>query len=85
MAYSIFITPAAKRQLGKLPVATQKEVVSIIETLAEDPRPIGCLKLKNQDRYRVRARYSYRIVYEIRDDTLVVTIIKIGHRREVYR
>jgi mRNA interferase RelE/StbE len=59
-------------------------VTKRIEGLAADPRPPGCEKLSGQDRYRVR-QGDYRILYEVDDPGLVVTIVKIGHRREVYR
>jgi mRNA interferase RelE/StbE len=58
--------------------------VERIGLLAEDPRPAGCEKLTSQERYRVRAG-DYRIVYSIDDDVLTVRVVKVGHRREVYR
>lgn len=54
------------------------------ELLARNPRPQGCEKLSGQERYRVR-QGVYRIIYEIRDEVLLVTVIKVGHRREVYK
>jgi mRNA interferase RelE/StbE len=69
-------------------VPTKKDrqrLVRRIELLGEDPRPAGCQKLTGgADRYRVR-QGQYRIVYEIRDDELVVLVVKLGHRRDVYR
>ncbi len=55
-----------------------------IRSLADDPRPAGCEKLSGQERYRVR-QGVYRIVYEIEDDKLTVLVVKVGHRRDVYR
>lgn len=55
-----------------------------IEGLAHDPRPSGSEKLSGQERFRVR-QGTYRIVYEIKDQELIVTAVKIGHRRDVYR
>jgi mRNA interferase RelE/StbE len=52
--------------------------------LSEDPRASGCEKLSGLERYRVR-RGIYRIVYEIRDDVLLVVVVRVGHRRDVYR
>lgn len=69
------------RQISKHDVAV---IVQRIEALADDPRPKGCEKLSGQERYRVR-QGNYRIVYEIIDEQLVVTVVKIGHRREVYK
>jgi mRNA interferase RelE/StbE len=55
-----------------------------IRSLADDPRPAGCEKLSGSERYRVR-QGVYRIVYEIEDHRLVVLVVKVGHRRDVYR
>ena len=65
----------------------QKEVAIIlrcIEALRVEPRPVGVEKLSGQEKYRIR-QGVYRIIYEIRDDKLIVVVIKIGHRRDVYR
>ena len=63
---------------------TVERIDAAILALAETPRPPGCTKLTNQEAWRIRVG-DYRIVYEIRDTALVVTVIEIGHRREVYR
>lgn len=63
----------------------RQRLIRRIELLGEDPRPAGCQKLAGgADRYRVR-QGQYRIAYEIRDDELVVLVVKLGHRRDVYR
>ena len=83
--YRVTIKPSAKKEL--LAVRTKKDrqrIVQRIQSLSGNPRPPGCQKLSGYDRYRLR-QGQYRIVYEIRDDELVVVVIKIGHRREVYR
>lgn len=83
--YRVLIKPSAKKEL--LAVSTKKDrqrLVSRIQGLADNPRPSGCHKLSGHDRYRVR-QGQYRIVYEIHDDELVVVVIKLGHRRDVYR
>ena len=73
------------REIEAIPQkAHRQRVVSRIRALAEDPRPPGCEKLTGQDRYRVR-QGSYRIVYSIEDDALVVYVVKVGHRGQVYR
>ena len=83
--YRVTIKPSAKKEL--LAIRTKKDrqrIVRRIQELSEKPRPPGCQKLSGYDRYRLR-QGRYRIVYEIRDNELVVVVIKIGHRREVYR
>ena len=62
----------------------RQRIVRRIEALADDPRPHGCEKLSGYDRYRLR-QGRYRIVYEVRDDVVLVVVVKIGHRRDVYR
>ena len=69
------------RDISKKDVA---RILKCFDALSEDPRASGCEKLSGQERYRVR-RGMYRIVYEIKDDMLIVVVVKIGHRRDVYR
>lgn len=86
MAYEVGFKPAALRQLRKLNAETQATIVEKVEALADDPRPEGCKKLKGEkDLYRIRVLKNYRVVYEIQDEQLVVTVIKVGHRRSIYR
>jgi mRNA interferase RelE/StbE len=82
--YSIEIKKSAAREIEDLPLADRRRVVERIGTLAEDPRPPGCEKLAGGERYRVR-QGDYRIVYSIEDQHLIVWIVKVGHRRDVYR
>ncbi len=85
MAYTIGFKPSALRQLRKLNQEVQKTLVEAVETLADNPRPNGCKKLKGQLRlYRIRVANTYRVIYEVQDRQLVVTVIKVGHRRDVY-
>jgi len=70
-------------ELESLPPKDLARVTKRIDGLAADPRPPGCEKLPGQHRYRVR-QGDYRILYEVDDLRLAVTIVKIGHRREVY-
>lgn len=84
MAYRIDIDPAAVRDLAKLPRDVLPRIDRAIMRLAEDPRPRGAIKLKNSsDEWRIRVG-SYRVVYEIHDDRLVVRVIRAAHRREAY-
>ena len=85
MSYQIELSKRAERQLKKLDPGTQSLLGAAIDALAMDPRPSGVKKLKGEENvYRVRVR-DYRIVYEIQDDELIVLVIKIGHRRDIYR
>ena len=84
MSYQVFLKPAAERQLKKLTLAIQEDLIALIESLSEEPRPSGCKKLKQrQNQYRVRSG-DYRIIYSIEDMSLIVRVIKVGHRRDVY-
>ncbi len=85
MAYRIEIKASARKEIAALPRRDQRRVVGAIEALAEEPRPQGVRKLIGaEDAYRVRVG-DYRIVYQIRDDVLIVFVVRVGHRRDVYR
>jgi mRNA interferase RelE/StbE len=86
MTYQIEVSRPARRQLKKLDLAVRKKVSRRIDRLAEDPRPHGVVKLTDvsPSLYRVREG-QYRILYTINDDKLIVLVIRIGHRSEVYR
>ncbi|MCY3023804.1 MAG: type II toxin-antitoxin system RelE/ParE family toxin [Planctomycetota bacterium] len=85
MAYRIEYRPAFERAFRKLPAEVQSRVAPKISALADNPRPHGCVKMAGpEDLYRLRVG-EYRIIYEIHDEVLVVLVIRIGHRREVYR
>ncbi len=81
--YTIFITKTAQKQLTKLPYDVAEMLLSAIQSLADDPRPPGCKKLKGRDGYRIR-QGDYRIIYDIFDHILVVDIIAVGHRKDIY-
>ncbi|HCW50609.1 MAG TPA: type II toxin-antitoxin system mRNA interferase toxin, RelE/StbE family [Clostridiales bacterium] len=83
-SYSVRVKSSAIKELESLPPKDLARVAMRIEGLATDPRPPGCEKLSGQERYRLR-QGDYRILYEVDDPRLVVTIVKVGHRREVYR
>ena len=86
MTYEVGFKPAALRQLHKLDVNIQGIVVVAIEALSENPRPDGCKKLKGATNlYRIRVANQYRVIYEVQDQQLVVTVVKVGHRKDVYR
>jgi mRNA interferase RelE/StbE len=81
--YTVLILPYAQKQLGKLPGAVATRIEDKMMELEQDPRPPGCKKLKGRDAYRIRIG-DYRVIYEIHDSRLVVIVITVAHRREVY-
>ncbi|CAG0987973.1 Toxin RelG [Anaerolineae bacterium] len=83
-AYRIVLKKSAAKELEAIPKRDLAKVVERIQSLAVEPRPPGVEKLSAQERYRVR-QGDYRIVYSIEDDILTVCVVKVGHRREVYR
>ena len=83
--YQLQLLPTARRELLKLPAKIRVRVTDAIRGLQANPRPTGCKKLAgNADYYRIRVG-DYRVLYEIRDRVLLVLVIRVGHRREVYR
>ena len=82
--YKIFIKPSAVKELNKIPKKELIKITESIKSLSDNPRPPGCEKLAAQNSYRIR-QGSYRIIYTIEDDRLIVIIVKVGHRRDVYR
>ena len=83
-AYSVFFKQSAVRELEDIPKKDLVRLLARIEALADDPRPPGCEKLSAQERYRIR-QGNYRVIYSIEDAILTVWVVKVGHRREVYR
>ena len=85
MAYTILFQPAARRELAGVQRREQTRLMAAIESLAENPHPPGCAKMSGfTDIWRIRVG-DFRIVYRIVDQRLIVEVIRIGHRREVYR
>jgi mRNA interferase RelE/StbE len=82
--YTVKLSKSANRTLDAFDSALQRRVVQRLDELAENPRPSGSKKLAGADLWRTRVG-DYRIVYEIEDEVLTVLVIRIGHRREVYR
>ena len=85
MTYSLAILPAALRQLTELPRLEQRRLKERIDRLAVDPRPPGVKRLHGRREYLRLRSGDYRAIYTVDDDRFTVLIIKIGHRREVYR
>ncbi len=84
MRYSVYVKRSAEKEIRRLPAKVCVRVVTVIAELAEEPRPRGCEKLSGREAYRVRVG-RYRVVYTLEDDRLIVEVIKVGHRRDVYR
>lgn len=85
MAYSILLAPSAERQLKAFAGPIQKRIVKRLGTLRANPRPQGVKKLAGEDDlYRLREG-DHRIIYTIRDRELIVLVVKIGARKEIYR
>jgi mRNA interferase RelE/StbE len=82
--YRLLFKESVARDLRGIPKQDLTRILSRFNALAEDPRGTGSEKLSGQERYRVR-QGIYRIVYEIQDEVLVVLVVRVGHRREVYR
>jgi mRNA interferase RelE/StbE len=83
--YRILIKPSAVKEIEAIsPKKDLQRIVSRISKLANNPRPPGCEKLSGQEKYRIR-QGRYRIVYSIEDQDLIVHVVKVGHRKDVYR
>jgi len=84
MSYSLFILPRAQKELAQLNAGAFARVRDAIRELAIDPRPPGCLKLTGRGGWRLRVG-EFRVIYEIDDEHRLVTVLNVGHRRDVYR
>ena len=80
--YKIYIKPSAAKELEKVSKKVLQKIVGRIKRLSINPRPFGCEKLSDEEKYRIR-QGNYRIVYSI--EKLFVIVVKVGHRRDVYR
>ena len=85
MSHRLLFSPAAVRDFRALPRDVQTRLKPRIDALANDPRPSGCRKLSGEDElYRIRVG-DYRVLYAVRDQVLVVLVVRVGNRRDVYR
>lgn len=84
MSYRIFILRRAQKELANLNTESYDQAKEVIRQLAENPRPSGCRKLIGRDGWRIRFS-DYRVIYEIDDKDQMITILHIGHRRDIYR
>jgi mRNA interferase RelE/StbE len=85
LVYSVHLAPAAERQLKTLAKPAQQRIVRRLRKLEDNPRPHGIEKVTgSEDFYRIREG-DYRIIYTIKDQDLIILVVKIGHRKDVYR
>jgi mRNA interferase RelE/StbE len=82
--YKIVVKRSVAKDLRPIPNEDVQRILKKIEQLAQDPRPPGSEKLSGEEKYRVR-QGNYRILYTIEDEIVTVTVVKVGHRRDVYR
>jgi len=82
--FEVIFKRSVARDLRQIPKKDVAKILKRIETLRAEPRPPGVEKLSGQEKYRIR-QGVYRILYEIRNNELIVVVVKIGHRRDVYR
>jgi mRNA interferase RelE/StbE len=83
--YRIEFKPSAEKSLAKLPADLQKRIIRAVDLLAENPRPHGVVKMEGDDNlWRIRVG-DFRIVNEVHDSVLLVMVLRVGHRREIYR
>lgn len=82
--YNVRIKRSAAKELEAVPPKDRRRLVTKIESLARNPRPAGTEKLSGEEKYRLR-QGDYRVLYEIVDADLIVTVVRVGNRRDVYR
>jgi len=82
--YRLLIKPSAAKELEALPTKDRKRIATKLQGLASEPRPPGVEKLSGQEKYRLR-QGNDRLLYSMDDDEVTVVVVKIAHRREVYR
>ena len=82
--FDLVFKESVSKDLKEIPKQDVQRILERIDALRDEPRPQGSVKLSGKEHYRVR-QGNYRIIYEIQDAQLVVIVIKVGHRREVYR
>jgi mRNA interferase RelE/StbE len=82
--YNLVVKRSVAKDLKAIPKKDVKRIISAIRGLASEPRPPGAKKLSGQDRYRIR-QGNYRILYTIEDEKLIVCVVRVGNRRDVYR
>lgn len=82
--FELVVRPSVVKDTKDIPAGELKRILHRMEALRADPRPPGCVKLAGMEYYRIR-QGNYRILYEIAEAQLIVVVVKVGHRRDVYR
>jgi len=82
--YKLQIKKSAEKELRKIPKKELIKIINKIQHLSEDPYPEGSIKLSNQEKYRLRVG-NYRVLYKVEANILTIFIVKVGHRKDVYR
>ena len=82
--YRLLFKRSVAKDLRAIPKKDVQRILKRIKALADAPRPNGCEKLTDQERYRIR-QGSYRVIYEVKDDVLIIIVVKVVHRSEAYR
>ena len=83
-AFKIFFKKSVEKDFKGIPKKDLVKILERIEALAKDPRPPGCEKLSGQQKYRLR-QGRYRILYSVHDEELTIWVVKVGHRKDIYR
>jgi len=84
MKYTVLIERYAQKQIMKLDKQIIPAIKSAIASLADNPRPYGYKKLKGEEAFRIRVG-DYRIIYEIDDGKIIITVVSVGHRKDIYK
>ena len=84
MTHAVEILRTAQKEIARLDRSSQFRIIAAIRQLGKDPRPSGCKKLSGRAAWRIRIG-SYRVIYEIHDDRLLVLVVTVGDRKDVYR
>lgn len=82
--FELEFAASIRKDLKKIQKKEVTKILSEVQKLAADPRPIACKKLTNDELYRIRIG-NYRVIYEILDERLIIHVVKVGHRKDVYK
>ncbi|MFU8848759.1 MAG: type II toxin-antitoxin system RelE family toxin [Opitutales bacterium] len=82
--YRIVIKKSAAKEIERIEKRDRIRIIEKIRSLAEDPHPVGSKKLSGQEKYRIR-QGNYRILYQVKNEELIINVVKVGHRRDIYK